>query len=322
MAYPTKIDNLVSVSALDSLAAAGHAARHNDVNDALDEIKVVLTVPAANTLALAPGGTERLRIDSAGNVGIGTSSPATVLEVNGTFRSGNAQVGSGLSTGSAFMEIGENRSDDGNAYIDLHGTAATDYETRLLRASGANGNLSLTNTGTGVIRITAAGAGAFTVSTSNTERMRIASDGLITGTGPSLGAWTAWTPTFTGFTVGNATLDFAYSKIGKTVHLRGSMIFGSTSAIPGPLDLTLPLSLSSGYKFIQNIGRVTVYDVGGDVYFGDMVKISGGTGGNIVRCLLNLALGTTVANQEIAATTPMTWVTGDALFINGTFESA
>ena len=211
MVYPDKINALVDIAGTSTLAVVGHAARHNDLNDALDELKVVLTVPAANTLALAPGGTEKMRIDSAG---------------------------------------------------------------------------------------------------------------LITGSGTSLGAWTAWTPTFTGFTTGNATLDFAYSKIGKTVHLRGSMIFGSTSAIPGPFDLTLPLNLSSGYTFVQNIGRVTVYDVGGSLYFGDMVKISGGTGGDTVRCVLNLASGTTVANQEISATVPMTWVTGDVLFINGTFEAA
>lgn len=68
MAYPDKINALVDIAGASTLAVVGHAARHNDVNDALDELKVVLTVPAANTLALAPGGTERLRIDSSGNV--------------------------------------------------------------------------------------------------------------------------------------------------------------------------------------------------------------------------------------------------------------
>jgi hypothetical protein len=42
MTYPDGIDALVNVNAGDSLALGGHAARHNSVNTALDEIKVYL----------------------------------------------------------------------------------------------------------------------------------------------------------------------------------------------------------------------------------------------------------------------------------------
>jgi hypothetical protein len=45
--------------------------------------------PAANTLAASTSGTERIRVTSTGNVGIGTTTPAYTLDVNGIIRGTN-----------------------------------------------------------------------------------------------------------------------------------------------------------------------------------------------------------------------------------------
>jgi len=64
------------VSDIDGTAATP-AIRGTDANTGI-------FFPAADTIAFAEGGTESMRLNSSGDVGIGTTSPTTKLQVNGT----------------------------------------------------------------------------------------------------------------------------------------------------------------------------------------------------------------------------------------------
>ena len=130
-------------------------------------------------------GTERMRITSAGLVGIGTSAPNHTLDVAGNVGiSSNIYMGQGFNNGNS-IEIGYGRTGSNFAYIDLIGdTTYSDYGFRILRGNGgANTDSRLQHRGTGALTLLTEEAAPITFNTSATERARITSAGyLLVGT--------------------------------------------------------------------------------------------------------------------------------------------
>ena len=123
---------------------------------------------------------ELIRIEDGGNVGIGTASPGAKLHLAGNAIIGNSLTsGSGVVTGDTALEVGGLRTGAGNSYVDLHAASGTDYQARIIRAGGVNGELAILNTGTAVFNITQEGAAPIVFRTSNNERMRVNSDGNV-----------------------------------------------------------------------------------------------------------------------------------------------
>jgi hypothetical protein len=131
--------------------------------------------PAADTIAFAEGGVESMRIDSSGNVGIGTASPLVKFDVNGS-----ASL-TAATTETRLLKIGQGRTGSGFAGVDFIGDATnTDYAFRILRGNGGvNAPTSMIQRGTGSLDLTCEGAASIRFSTSNAERMLINSSGKI-----------------------------------------------------------------------------------------------------------------------------------------------
>lgn len=150
---------------------------------------------SALTLATTPlAGTEVLPVVQSGvttqvsvaNLTAGRAVSASSLSATGTGSFGSTiTTGTGVSTGGTTIELGGSRTGNGNALIDFHGVASTDFESRIIRFGGVNGALQIINTGTGDLRLQQTGVAPIIFATNNVEVSRVSTSGdlLVTSTG-------------------------------------------------------------------------------------------------------------------------------------------
>jgi len=123
--------------------------------------------PAADTIAFTVGGGESMRLDSSGNLGLGTSSPATKLDISASNPTTRVKA---ATTGWAYSLFSN---DGGDFYIGRDSSAGGAF-------GSANSNV-----------VWGVSANSTVFATNNTERMRIDSSGNV-GIGVTPGSWSAY----------------------------------------------------------------------------------------------------------------------------------
>ena len=132
-----------------------------------------------------------------------------------------------------------------------------------------------------------------------------------------LSAWTTYTPTWTGLSVGNGTVTARYVKFNTTAIVKLRLVFGTTSTMTGPADATLPVS-PANYSGVPMLGWATYQDSGGTIYSGAPAWISGST----VRFIRWINSSNNIVNAELSNVAPFTWGNTDTIDATIIYETA
>ena len=134
----------------------------------------------------------------------------------------------------------------------------------------------------------------------------------------SRAGWTSFTPAYTNLTVGNGTNTGKYGYSGKTSLFYVEFTFGSTSSVGGVVVVNFPETAVT-YLGAHPVAVVTLYDASPLSYYeGWAYWASAGS----MSLASRKVSGNYLVSEDINATLPFTWTTGDKIMIQGFYERA
>jgi hypothetical protein len=124
--------------------------------------------------------------------------------------------------------------------------------------------------------------------------------------------WANWATTTGGITLGDGTIVSRYCRTGKTIRFLINFTLGSTSAIIGGVSFSLPVN--SVYGTVA-IGRCN--DATGATYVSPVLLTN-------TACVVYATKvdGVYATLAVLSSTIPMTWATGDSIYVSGSYEMA
>ena len=127
-------------------------------------------------------------------------------------------------------------------------------------------------------------------------------------------AWTVYTPTLTNITLGNGILIGKYHRVGRTIHFRIKLTWGTTTSSSGNHIFRLPVAPHADYTINAHVANLTLHDSGTAVWNGTGFITSGSD--------FLASYKSDTAATGVTATLPFTWTVNDQIFISGTYEAA
>jgi hypothetical protein len=120
----------------------------------------------------------------------------------------------------------------------------------------------------------------------------------------AIGTWTTFTPSWTNFTPGSATQDFAYSIVNKLMFVRGKLTLNGSTMGTSP-RFTIPASKTAA---TESWTTCVLADAGTETYTGLAIASS-----TLIVFSNQLVNANYPLLRDITATTPMTWANSDRI---------
>jgi len=124
-----------------------------------------------------------------------------------------------------------------------------------------------------------------------------------------IGESTVFTPSWSGFTLGNGTEEWYYVRVNDLIHVYGNTQLGSTSAVTGELQIDLPVTREALALTYEILGTAMLFESGVGFWAG----IAFSTNTTTVRFSPLLANVTYAKQGTTSSTVPFTWGTSDAI---------
>jgi hypothetical protein len=135
----------------------------------------------------------------------------------------------------------------------------------------------------------------------------------------SPGAWTSFTPTFYGFTLGNGTVTAKYSQIGKTVNFFVRVVLGSTSSVSGG-GVAVGLPVTKNASMAHPIGEAFFEQTGSALP--TLGFMNSGTSSSIADIFVFDTSSSFLTTNYMATNRPFTWTTNHNFGLKGTYEAS
>jgi len=136
---------------------------------------------------------------------------------------------------------------------------------------------------------------------------------------PLIAPATSYTASFTGLTVGNGVINNTWFRVGDFVFVYGSITLGTTSAVTGPIVMSLPVIAAARYgatNATNNGGPCTLLWPAVLFVSGFCQIVSTST----VELVAAVASTAYVQQSQLSSTIPFTWAPASGKFISWAFS--